>query len=138
VINEVFELDEEDAVSPVPGAPLRHIATDWESRRFAVSPTLRLLSFRYAIGPALDALKAAQRPDTRPHASWAAVHRRRYAVYRVDLRREEFLLLEVLAKGRPLGTALREAARRNRKPLTPRAVTQAFRTFTAQGLLRET
>jgi hypothetical protein len=138
VINEVFDLDEEEIGHAAPAAPPRlHVATDWESRRFTVSPTLRLLAFRHAVGPALDTLKAGKRPGTRPRAAWAAVHRRRYSVYRVDLRREEFLLLGALAKGRPLGTALREAARKNGKPLSPGAVTRAFRTFTAEGLLRE-
>jgi hypothetical protein len=137
-INEVFELDEEEAGHAAPAAPpLRHVATNWESRRIAVTPTLRLLSFRYAVGPALDALKAGERPSTRPRASWSAVHRRRYSVYRVDLRREEFLLLSVLTKGRPLGAALRTAARACREPLSPQAVTRAFRIFTAEGLLRE-
>jgi hypothetical protein len=137
-INEVFELDEEDAGHPAPGAhPLLHVAADWESRRFAVTPTLRLLSFRYAAGPALDALKAGGRPTTRPRASWSAVHRRGYSVYRVDLGREEFFLLSALAKGQPLGVALRAAARALRTSLSPRAVTRAFRIFTAKGLLGE-
>ena len=137
-INEVFELDEEEGGHAAPAAPsLRHVATDWESRRLAVTPTLRLLSFRYAAGPALDALKSGKRPSTRPRASWSAVHRRRYSVYRVDLRREEFLLLSALAKGCPLGAALRAAARAFRRPLSPRAVARAFRIFTAKNLLNE-
>ena len=139
VISQVFELDEEDARTATPAPPPLHLAaTDWASRRFAVSPTLRLLSFRHAVGPALDALKAGNRPNTRPRMSWVAVHRRRYSVYRVDLQREEFLLLGTLAKGRTLGAALRDAARRNGKPLSPAAVTRAFHTFTAKGLLGET
>ena len=138
-ISQVFELDEEDARTATPAAPPLHLAaTDWAWRRFAVSPTLRLLSFRHGVGPALDALKAGDRPNTRPRASWVAVHRRRYSVYRVDLQREEFHLLETLAKGRTLGAALRDAARRNGKPLSPAAVTRAFRKFTAKGLLGET
>lgn len=137
-ITEVFEVDEEGASPAAPAAhPLRHVATDWESRRFAVSPTLRLLSFRYAVGPALDATRAGKRPGTRPRASWVAVHRRGYSVYHLDLTREGFHLLGALAKGRPLGAALREAARRNGRRLAPRAVTRAFRTFTAEGLLRD-
>ena len=137
-INEVFALDEEEAGHAAPAAPrLRHVATDWESRRLAVTPTLRLLSFRYAAGPALDALNAGKRPSTRPRASWSAVHRRHYSVYRVDLRREEFLLLSALAKGRSLGAALRAAARAFGRPLSPRAVKRAFRNFTAKGLLVE-
>jgi len=132
-INQVFELDEE---GKEPGAP-RHVASDWESRRFSVAPTLRLLSFRHSAGPALDALKAGKRANTRPRPSWSAVHRRGYSVYHLDLPREEFHLLGALAKGRTLGAALREAARKNGKRLSPRAVTRAFRTFTAEKLLRE-
>jgi hypothetical protein len=134
-ITEVFEADEEG--SELPSRPLRHVAEDWESRRFATPPTLRLLAFRHAAGAALDELKAGKRPDTRPRATWIALHRRRYAVYRLDLTREEFHLLGALAKGRPLGAALRAAARACRKPLSPRAVTRAFRIFTAEGLLRD-
>lgn len=134
-INEVFDVDEEDVEDP--SSPPRHVSTDWESRRFAVTPTLRLLAFRYAAGPALDALKAGKRPATRPRATWVALHRRRYAVTRIDLTREEFRLLGALARGQTLGAALRGAARKGGKPLSPLAVTRAFRTFTAEGLLRE-
>lgn len=134
-INEVFEIDEDGAENSP--SPPRHVAADWESRRFSVTPTLRLLAFHHAAGPALDALKAGRRPATRPRATWAALRRRDYAVYRLDLTREEFHLLGALAKGRTLGAALRAAARACRKPLSPRAVSRAFRIFTAEGLLRE-
>lgn len=137
-LTEVFEIDEETAGRAVPSAsPPHHVAADWASRRFAVSPTLRLLSFRHAAGPALDALKAGRRAATRPKAMWAAVHRRSYVVYRLDLSRGEFLLLDALAKGRSLGAALREAARKNGRPLSRPAITRAFRRFTAGGILRE-
>ena len=134
-ITEVFEVDEE-GVGRTPRPP-RHVAENWESRRFAVPPTLRLLAFRHAAGAALDALKAEKRPATRPRATWAALHRRRYAVYRLDLTRGEFHLLRALAKGQTLGAALRAAARADGQPLSPRAVTRAFRIFTAEGLLLE-
>ncbi|MFI5119522.1 MAG: putative DNA-binding domain-containing protein [Thermoanaerobaculia bacterium] len=134
-VTEVFEADEETSARPP--RPLRHVAEDWESRRIATPPTLRLLSFRHAAGAALDALKAGKRPGTRPCETWAALHRRRYAVYRLDLRREEFLLLRAIARGRTLGEALRAAARACGGPLAPRAVTRAFRLFTAEGLLDE-
>ena len=134
-VTEVFEVDEEG--SERPPRPPRHVAEDWESRRFATTSTLRLLAFRHAAGAALDALKTGKRPGTHPRATWAALHRRRYAVYRLDLTREEFHLLGALAKGQTLGVALRAAARACRKPLSPRAVTRAFRIFTAEGLLRE-
>lgn len=134
-VTEVFEIDEEGPERPL--RPLRHVAEDWETRRFATPTTLRLLAFHYEAGAALDALKSGNRPQTRPRSTWAALHRRRYAVYRQDLTREEFHLLRALAKGRTLGMALRAASRACRKPLSPRAVTRAFRIFTAEGLLRE-
>ena len=134
-INEVFDADEEDAGDPA--TPPRHVSADWEARRFAVTPTLRLLAFRYAAGPALDALKAGKRPAIRPRAAWVALHRRRYAVTRLDLTREEFRLLGALAEGQTLGAALRRAVRKGGRPMSPRAVTRAFRTFTSEGLLRE-
>src|ERR1019366_2533254 len=39
-VTEVFEVDEEG--SERPSRPPRHVAEDWESRRFATPPTLRL------------------------------------------------------------------------------------------------
>jgi len=134
-INEVFDADEEDVEDPA--SPPRHVSADWKSRRFAVTPTLRLLAFRCAAGPALDALKAGRRPATRPRATWVALHRRRYTVCRLDLTRAEFRLLGALSKGQTLGAALRAAVRKSGKPMAPRAVTRAFRTFTAEGILRE-
>ncbi len=134
-IGHVFDLDEERGSPPPSAHRDRRESDDWETRRFVVSPTLRLLSFRHAAGPALDALKAGARPNTRPRAAWSAVHRRRYSVIRIDLGRAEFHLLSALATGRPLGSALRDAARRNGKPLSAPAVLRAFRTFTAQRLL---
>lgn len=134
-VTEVFEVDEEGP--ELPSRPLRHMAEDWESRRFATPPTLRLLAFDHAAGAALDALKAGKRPRTLPRASWTALHRRRYAVYRLDLTRAEFHLLGALAKGRPLGAALRAAARACGGKISPRTVTRAFRRFTAEGLLGE-
>jgi putative DNA-binding protein len=134
-VTEVFEIDDER--SERPSRPLRHLAEGWESRRFTTPSTLRLLALRHAAGAALDALKAGRRPQTGPRATWAALHRRRYAVHRLDLTREEFHLLGALAKGQTLGAALRSAERACRKRLSPRAVTRAFRTFTAEGLLHE-
>ena len=127
--------DAEEDASPA-AAPPAHVDADWEGRRFGITPTLRLLSFRHAAGPALDALKAGRRASTRPKASWAAVHRRSFVVYRLDLTRGEFHLLSALAAGDPLGKALRLAARKAGKPLSNAAIRKAFRVFTAEGILR--
>jgi hypothetical protein len=130
-ITEVFDAGVDEAA-----VPPAHVDADWESRRFAVAPTLRLLSFRHAAGPALDALKAGGRTQARPKASWAAVHRRGFAIYRLDLSRGEFHLLSALAAGETLGRALRLASRRAGKPLSPAAVRKAFRLWTSEGILR--
>lgn len=132
-ITETFDAGE-DADSPA--GPPAHVDADWEGRRFGIAPTLRLLSFRHAAGPALDALKAGRRPATRPKASWAAIHRRSFVVYRLDLTRGEFHLLSALAAGEPLGRSLRLAARKAGRPLSPAAVRKAFRIWTSEGILR--
>lgn len=132
-ITEVFDADEEQAPAAAPPA---HVDADWESRRFGIAPTLRLLSFRHAVGPALDALKAGRRTSTWAKATWAAVHRRRFVVYRLDLTRGEFHLLSALAAREPLGRALRLAARKAGKALSPAAVRRAFRVWTSEGILR--
>lgn len=132
-VTETFDAEADDAPPHVPPV---HVDAEWENRRFGVAPTLRLLSFRHAAGPALDALKAGRRASTRPKASWAAVHRRTFAVYRLELSRGEFHLLSALASGQPLGKALRLAARKAGKPLSPAAVRKAFRVWTSEGILR--
>ena len=131
-ITEAFDAEEDSAAAPPPS----HVDADWESRRFGVAPTLRLLSFRHAVAPALAALKAGRRASTRPKASWAAVHRRSFVVYRLDLTRGEFHLLTALAAGQPLGKALRLAARKAGKALSPAAIRRAFRVWSSEGILR--
>ncbi len=130
-ITEAFDA-EEDA----PAAPPVHVDADWERRRFGIAPTLRLLAFRHAAGPALAALRAGRRASTRPKASWVAVHRRSFVVYRLDLTRGEFHLLSALAAGQPLGKALRLAARKAGGALSPAAVRKAFRVWTSEGIIR--
>jgi hypothetical protein len=133
-ITETFDAVEDQEPAVVPPV---HVDADWESRRFGIAPTLRLLSFRHAAGPALDALKAGRRASTRPKASWVAIHRRSFAVYRLNLGRGEFHLLSALAAGDPLGKALRLSARKAKTPLSPAAVRRAFRIWTSEGILRD-
>jgi hypothetical protein len=131
-ITETFDAEEDGTQA----APPAHVDADWESRRFGIAPTLRLLAFRHAVGPALAALKAGRRASTRPGASWTAVHRRSFVVHRLDLSRGEFHLLSALAAGESLGKALRAAARKAKSPLSPAAVRKAFRLWTSEGILR--
>lgn len=132
-ITETFDAPEDRRPA---GRGPAHVDADWESRRFEVTPTLRLLSFRHAAGRALDALRSGRRVSARPAAAWAALHRRADVVYRMDLSKGEFHLLSALAAREPLGRALRLAARKSGKPLSPAAVRKAFRVWTAEGILR--
>ncbi len=132
-ITQTFDAVEDGAA---PAGPPAHVDADWENRRFGISPTLRLLSFRHAAGRAFDALRRRKRFSTHAKASWAAVHRRRFVVHRLDLTRAEFHLLSALAAGAPLGKALRLAARKAGRPLSSAAVRKAFRIWTAEGILR--
>jgi hypothetical protein len=132
-ITETFDAEEDAA----PAEPPAHVDADWESRRFSLSPTLRLLSFRHAAGSALAALRAGRRASTLPKASWTAVHRRSFVVYRLELTRGEFHLLTALAAGRPLGGALLLAARKAGKALSPAAVRRAFRVWASEGIIRD-
>jgi hypothetical protein len=132
-ITETFDAGEDAS----PAEPPARFNADWASRRFGIAPTLRLLAFRHAAGPALDALRAGRRASTPPKASWAAVHRRSFVVYRLDLSRGEFHLLSALAAGQPLGNALRIAARRAGKAPSPAAVRRAFRVWTSEGIIRD-
>jgi hypothetical protein len=131
-VTETFDAEDDGAPAVQPA----HVDADWESRRFGIAPTLRLLAFRHAAGPALDALKTGRRVSARPKASWAAVHRRSFVVYRLDLSRGEFHLLAALTAGEPLGKALRLAARKAGKALSPAAVRKSFRVWTSEGILR--
>ena len=132
-VTETFDDAAEDGA---PVAPPAHVDADWESRRFGIAPTLRLLSFRYPAGPALDALKKGRRPAVRRGSFWTAMYRRSFVVRRQDLTRGEFHLLSALAAGEPLGRALRTASRRAGKALSPVAVRKAFRIWTSEGILR--
>lgn len=131
-ISETFDAEEDASTA----APPAHVDADWESRRFGIAPTLRLLTFRHAAGPALTALKAGRRASTRRKPSWAALHRRSFVVHRLDLSRGEFHLLSALAAGETLGKALRVAARKAGKALSPATVRRAFRIWTSEGILR--
>jgi hypothetical protein len=130
-VTQVFDAAEEPG-----GEPPKHVDADWENRRFRVNPTLRLLTFRHAAGAAVDALRKGRRASTGAKPAWCAVHRRSYVVYRLDLGRGEFHLLAAIAGGAPLGKALKAAARKAGRPLSPAAVRRAFRLFTSEGLLR--
>jgi hypothetical protein len=62
-----------------------------------------------------------------------AVFRVSYAVYRRELSRPAFQLLEGLAAGLPVGAAV-ESATRHRKGADPGTLTRWFRDWAADGL----
>lgn len=109
--------------------------------RLALQPHLRLMALNY---PADDlvlelhrtekrrlgeagvqreerAEETARVPRLRPRATWIAAHRVDQTVYYRRLEREEFLMLDTLGQGRPLGEALEAGFADSRIPVQRRA-----------------
>ena len=75
--------------------------------RLRTSPALRLLEFRFPINDWWERLRQGETPP--PPAgkrSWLALMRVDYVVRRVELSRAEYLVLEQLASGQSIGTAI--------------------------------
>ncbi len=72
-----------------------------------------MLSFAYPVNAYLQSVKAENHdhPELPRRASWVAVYRKNYEVWRLDLGRPAYEFLRALAKGRPFGKAVAQAAR---------------------------
>jgi len=83
----------------------------WPEARLVPVPCLRVLALRYPIHLYYSAVrrgKEADFPD--PVETLLAVTRRRYVIRRYELSRPQFVLLEALLAGRPIGEAIQVAA----------------------------
>jgi hypothetical protein len=132
-ITEVF--DEED--SPVLGADaLRGVAESvWASVRLRPIRAFRLLALRHPVSGHLEAAKHGRpTPRARRRASFMVVYRRDYSVFRLDLGRSEYELLNTITAGVPLGEALAAGVRELRQSRREKAVFRAFRTWVAEGM----
>jgi hypothetical protein len=117
-VAEVFDAPEEEALGPEAIAAVPEGA--WETARLVPIAALRLLAFAHPVNAYLQSVRDEdhEHPFTLRRASWVAVHRRGYTVWRKDLTRAGYALLGRIAAGRPLGEAVAAALRggRGRRP----------------------
>ena len=97
-----------EARLPLTPAALASVqADDWPHVRFAPSPALRLLSFRYPVNTFYRAFRSGAEPVLPgPEPSHVAVHREGMTLFRHDLTPLAARLLSALTRGTTLGAAL--------------------------------
>jgi len=135
-ITEAFDaaetpiLTETDLTAVPPGA--------WEAARLVPTAAFRLLALDYNASSYLDSMKDDEHdhPPPRRRPSWVAVCRRDYAVYRLELTRPAFRLLEGLAAGRPVGDAVEHCLRRSRPHPTGDQIFAWFREWAQSGVFQ--
>jgi len=134
-VAEVFDAPEtdvleEEAIARVP-------AEAWEGARLVPIAALRPLRLRYPASAYLDSThdEAHRHPRIVRTDEWVVVYRRRFTVFRQDLAKAAFLLLEDLVAGRTVGQAVAAALKR-RGQSRPRAedLFPWFRRWAASGL----
>lgn len=80
---------------------------NWNEARFETIPALRVLEFEYPVSAYFEAVMGDEtRPSMAKKKSWVAVYRRNYKMYRLDMPRAAYLLLERLRSGASLELAL--------------------------------
>jgi len=108
--SEVF--DEAEAVPLTPAAFQAAPPDLWAGARLRTVPALRLLALRHDANRIVTAARQRKPlPPLGPARTWVAVHRRDHVVWRHDLDAPRFALLSALQAGRPVGAAIRAAAR---------------------------
>jgi hypothetical protein len=108
-IEEVFDAPRSPAVTPLEWAAFP--AESWADARFTLIPATKLhaceypanVAFQRAIEHGEDG--ATQRIPER-EASYLLIYRREGTVWRSDLEREQYAILEALARGIPLGEVI--------------------------------
>jgi hypothetical protein len=85
----------------------------WEAAVLQPIAAFRVLSFAYPVNAYLQSVKSDDHdhPALPRRATWVAVYRKNYEVWRLDLGRPAFRFLHALSSGRPFGKAVTEAAR---------------------------
>ena len=111
----------------------------WEHARLEPIRPLRLLSFKYNVNTFLQSVRDGSRTHPRPRLKddFVAIHRRSYSVYRLDLSRTAFDLLQDLVSGQPLGKAVQKAARRGRGAATEDELFRWFREWVSGGVFQK-
>ncbi|MEP6993081.1 MAG: DNA-binding domain-containing protein [Acidobacteriota bacterium] len=133
-VTEVFDAPQS------PAWPAEEIARTpedaWNGAVLQPIDAFRLLAFAYPVNAYLQSVKDDDHahPDTGRAASYAAVYRKNYEVWRLDLSKPAYEFLRSLSKGRPFGKAVAEAARAH-----PNAGNRLFgwmRDWVAEGMFQ--
>ena len=136
-VAEAFDAPEERALGAAEIAAVP--AEAWEKARLVPSAALRVLAFRHPVNAYLQSVREENHdhPSLRPRATWVAVYRRQYTVWREDLTRAGHGLLADIAAGKPVGTAVARALRRGRRPPTEGELFRWFREWMRAGMFRD-
>lgn len=111
LVTEVFDAPQSPAwpAEAIAGVP----EEAWPSAVLVPSAALRVAAFAYPVNAYLQSVKEDRHdhPATGRQATWIAVYRKNYEVWRLDLSKPAFDFLAALVKGRPFGRAVAVAAR---------------------------
>ncbi len=135
-VTEVFDAPEQ---APLGESEIAGVPSDaWEQARFTPITAFRLLALRYPVNAYLQSVRDEDHdhhPKPRLRNEWVAVHRRDYAVYRLELTKAAHDLLADLARGERLGDAISAALRRpGRKRPSEDDLFRWFREWIAGGM----
>ncbi len=136
-VAQVFDAEESAALTAERIAAVP--AESWERARLRPVSAFALLALRYPVNAYLQSLRDEKHdhPPSRREASWVAVYRRDYSVYRLDLSREAHDLLGALAAGCLLGDAVASVASgKGRRRPRPEDLFRWFRQWVAAGVFQ--
>jgi len=135
-ISDVFDSPETPALTTEAIAAIA--PEDWERARLTTIDAFRLVAMRYNANDYLQSVRDDDHQHPRPKlkASWLAVYRRDYDVYRLELTRPAHDLLADLAAGARLGEALTAAIKRGRPKPQEQQLSRWFRQWMAGGIFR--
>ena len=136
-VAQVFDAEESAALTADQIAAVPEDA--WERARLRPVSAFTLLALRYPVNAYLQSVRdgAHDHPRTRQVASWVAVYRREYSVYRLDLSRDAHDLLSAVTAGVALGEAVASAiSGRGRRRLQAEDLFRWFRQWVAAGMFR--
>ena len=111
LVTEVFDAPQSP---PWPAEEIgRRPQESWAKAILRPISAFRLGAFGYPVNAYLQSVKEENHdhPAVARRATWAAVWRKNYEVWRLDLSKPAYEFLQALAKGRPFGKAVAAAAR---------------------------
>ncbi len=111
LVTEVFDAPESPAW---PAEAIARIPEDaWTCAILRPIEALRLGAFAHPVNAYFQSVKDENHdhPSTGRKATWIAVYRKNYEVWRLDLGKPAFMFLSALVRGRPFGKAVAQAAR---------------------------